>query len=75
MQSYLIDRYQKGKIKNPCKSWSFSKYGMPQGSVLGSISFNRFLCYMFFIVDNVDIASYADDNIYLIQQKNNVSKT
>ena len=58
MQSYLIERYQKGKINNSCKAWSFSKYGL----ILGPILFNRFLCYMFFMVDNVDFASYADDN-------------
>ena len=34
---------------------------MPQSSILGPILFNVFLCDIFFMIDNVDIASYADD--------------
>ena len=34
---------------------------MPQSSILGPILFNVFLCDIFFVIDNVDIASYADD--------------
>ena len=35
---------------------------MPRGSILGPMIFNTFLCDMFFMVDNTDIANYADDN-------------
>ena len=34
---------------------------MPQSSILGPTLFNVFLCDIFFMIDNVDIASYADD--------------
>ena len=34
---------------------------VPQGSILGLILIDVFLCYMFFLVDSVYIADYADD--------------
>ena len=37
-------------------------FGVPQGAILGSLLFNIFLCNLFLIVKNIDIASYADDS-------------
>ena len=62
MHSYLTDMYQRLKINNSYSLWDLSKPGMSQGSILGPILFNIFLCDMLFMVDNIDIASYADDN-------------
>ena len=67
MHSYLTDRYQRVKINNSYSLWSLIKHGVPQGSILGPILFNIFLCDMFFMVDNIDIASYADDNTPVLQ--------
>ena len=36
--------------------------GVPEGSILGLLSFNIFFCDLFLIMENIDIASYADDN-------------
>ena len=58
MHSYLTD-----KINNSYILWSLIKHGVSQGSILGHILFNTSLCDMFFMVDNIDIASYANDNI------------
>ena len=62
MHSYLIQRYPRVKINNFYRLWSLIRHRVPQGSILGHILFNIFFCDMFFMVDNIDIASYADDN-------------
>ena len=62
MHSYLTDRYQRVKINNPYSLWSLIKHGVPQGSTLGPILFNIFLCDKFFMIGNIHIASSADDN-------------
>ena len=62
VHSYLTDRYERVKINISYSLWSLIKHGMPRGSILGPIIFNIFLCDAFLMIDNIDIASYADDN-------------
>ena len=62
IHSYLTERYQRVKINNSFSEYHLIKYGVPQGSILGPVLFNIFLCDLFLIVDDIDIASYADDN-------------
>ena len=37
-------------------------FGFTQGSILRTLLSNIFLVHIFFIINNVDIANYADDN-------------
>ena len=56
VHDYLLNRKQK-----TYSSWLKILFCVPQGSILGLWLFNIFLANLFFIND-VDIASYADDN-------------
>ena len=45
-------------------------FGVTQGWILRPLLFNIFFGYLFFIISNIDIASYPDDKIPYIAADN-----
>ena len=62
MYSYLKNRKQRTKIDSVYSSWEEILFGVPQGSILGALLFNIFLCDIFYMMNDTDFASYADIN-------------
>ena len=62
MESFLSNRQQRTKINNAFSPYSKIRHGVPQGSILGPLLFNIYICDIFFNKIERDIASYADDN-------------
>ena len=49
-------------MNDPFSSWLDILVRVPQGSIVGSFLFNIFLCDVFLVCNNIELASYPDDN-------------
>ena len=60
IQSYLSNRKQKTKINSTYSSRNEILFGVPQGLILGPLLFNTFLCDLFWIMREIEFASFVD---------------
>ena len=66
---YLTSRKHRTEISDTYSSWQEILSGVTQGSILGPLSFNIDISDLFFIMEDCDIANYADDNTPYLSEK------
>ena len=70
IHDFFSNRKQRVKVNDAYSSRRDIFYGVPQGSILGPLLFNINLCNLFIFLEDLDIASYADDTtIYTVSEK------
>ena len=62
INSYLTERKQRVKMNDQFSSWLDIVVGVPQWSILGLLFVNIFSCDMFLFRNDINFASYTDDN-------------
>ena len=69
VHDFLVNRKQRTKVDSKYSSRAYTLEDVPQGSVLGLLFFNIFLCDLFIIIGTAYFASYAGDNMPYVIKK------
>ena len=70
IQNYLLNRKQRTKIGFSYSTWENIIYGILQGSILGPLLFNVYLCDLFLEHEDCCFTNYADDTTPYVVTKN-----
>ena len=70
LQDYLTNRKQRKKVDSFYSSWEKILSGVSQGSILGPLLFNIFMCEIFLILKTTSFTGYADDNTPFVVREN-----
>ena len=60
--SYLKNREERVRLNNTYTEWIDILFSEPQGSILGTLLFNIFLCDLFLFFHGIPVANYAVGN-------------
>ena len=69
ISSFLSNTKYRTKIDSCFSEWKHLLIGVPQGSVLGPLLFNIYMCDLFLFMSESNVANYADDTTLHAREK------
>ena len=70
MHASLSQHLQKTKVGSTFSELMSILFGVPQGSILGSLLFIIYICHLFILNNHLEFGSYADDTTPFVYGEN-----